>query len=64
MTLDEPKSIKISAIVKKIFISEKLFAQKAISQQELTCLQLDYHIRKEALTAAERDLDIIRQNTL
>lgn len=43
---------------------EKLFAQKAISQQELTRLQLDYDVRKEALAAAERDLDIIRQNVL
>ncbi|WP_448520606.1 hypothetical protein [Rhodoflexus sp.] len=43
---------------------EKLFAQKAISQQELTRLQLDYHIRKEALIPAEHDLDIIRQNAL
>ncbi len=43
---------------------EKLFAQKAISQQELMRLQLDYNIRKEALAAAERDLEIIRQNVL
>jgi len=43
---------------------EKLFAQKAISQQELTRLQLEYNVRKEALAAAQRDLEIIRQNVL
>ncbi|MCS7018947.1 MAG: efflux RND transporter periplasmic adaptor subunit [Cytophagales bacterium] len=43
---------------------EQLFAQKAISQQELTRLQLEYNLRKEALATAERDLAIIQQNAL
>jgi HlyD family secretion protein len=43
---------------------EKLLAQKAISQQEYNRFLLDYNVRKEALEAAERELDILKQSVL
>lgn len=43
---------------------EKLLAQKAISQQEYNRFLLDFNVRTEAFAAAERELNILRQNVL
>jgi HlyD family secretion protein len=43
---------------------EKLLAQKVISQQEYNRFLLDFNVRTEAFTAAERELTILRQNVL